>query len=36
MPPALRLRPLQSEDAFFTAVEELKGKLDKARTDDPP
>jgi hypothetical protein len=34
LPPAFRLRPLQSEDRFFAEVEKLKSKLDKARSDD--
>ncbi|MES2356682.1 MAG: FHA domain-containing protein [Pseudomonadota bacterium] len=34
-PPAFRLVPQKSEPAFFSSVEELKAKLDKARTDEP-
>jgi hypothetical protein len=33
LPPALRLRPLQTEDAFFGKVEQLKTRLEKARED---
>ena len=35
MPPALRLAPLQSEDAFFTGIEQLKSQLDRDRKEAP-
>lgn len=34
MPPALRLAPLRSEDAFFAGAAELKPNLDRDRTKD--
>ena len=34
-PPALRLRPPESESAFFADVAQLKPRLDQARTEDP-
>jgi len=34
-PSALRLTAPQSEGALFAAVEQLKGKLDQARTAEP-
>ena len=34
LPPAARLKPLQSEDGFFAEALHLKGKLDKARSED--
>jgi hypothetical protein len=35
LPPALRLAPVQDENAFFAEIEQLKTKLDRDRTDDP-
>jgi FHA domain len=35
LPPALRLAPVQDENAFFAEIEQLKAKLDRDRTDDP-
>lgn len=36
MPPAMRLAPLRSEDAFFAAAEQLRPGLDRDRTKDLP
>jgi pSer/pThr/pTyr-binding forkhead associated (FHA) protein len=36
LPPALRLAPLRSEDAFLADVERLKGKLDRDRATPGP
>jgi hypothetical protein len=35
LPPALRLSPVQDENAFFAEIEQLKSKLDRDRTDEP-
>jgi hypothetical protein len=35
MPPALRLVPLKSEDAFFSEIEKLKSQLDRDREETP-
>lgn len=36
MPPALRLAPLRSEDAFFAAAAQLRPRLERDRTEDLP
>jgi pSer/pThr/pTyr-binding forkhead associated (FHA) protein len=35
-PPAVRVVPAQTDDAFFTSAENLKPTLDKARTEEKP
>ena len=35
-PPALRLAPAQSEDAFFADAARIRAALDKARKEPPP
>ena len=35
-PPAFRLVPLASADEFFRDAEETRGRVDKARTKEPP
>ena len=35
LPPALRIVPAKSEDAFFGSIEKLKQKLDQDRVDNP-
>jgi hypothetical protein len=35
MPPAMRLSPIESEDAFFAGIEQLKSKLDRDRMEQP-
>jgi hypothetical protein len=35
MPPALRLAPVEDENAFFAHVERLRGRIDEDRKEDP-
>lgn len=35
-PPVLRLAPLRDENAFFADAARMKGRLDRARTEEPP